>query len=244
MLCLVGGQGAGKSSFFQLLAMNDEWFSDDLKKLDDDKVYRKLVGHWIMEMSEMIGAINAKSVEEIKSFMSRRKETYKDPYAIYPSDRPRQTVFCGATNRDRFLPFDRTGNRRFLPIRVDEEKSEVYVLENEAESRKYLEQVWAEAMVIYHSGDYQLKFSAEMEKQLILHRQDFMEEDTMAGMIQGWLDAFKGDHVCSLMLFREFLDHPNDKPKKYETNEIGEIMNTSIHGWKPGPQHRFPDYGQ
>ena len=36
MLCLVGGQGAGKSTFFRLLAVKDEWFSDDLRKLDDD----------------------------------------------------------------------------------------------------------------------------------------------------------------------------------------------------------------
>ena len=42
MLCLVGGQGAGKSTFFRLLAVKDEWFSDDLRKLDDDNVYRKL----------------------------------------------------------------------------------------------------------------------------------------------------------------------------------------------------------
>ena len=52
MLCLVGGQGAGKSSFFRLLAIRDEWFSDDLKKLDDDRVYLKLQGHWIIEMSD------------------------------------------------------------------------------------------------------------------------------------------------------------------------------------------------
>ena len=39
MLCLVGGQGAGKSTFFRLLALKDEWFSDDLRKLDDDNVY-------------------------------------------------------------------------------------------------------------------------------------------------------------------------------------------------------------
>ena len=53
MLCLVGGQGAGKSTFFRLLAVRDEWFSDDLRKLDDDNVYRKLQGHWIIEMSEI-----------------------------------------------------------------------------------------------------------------------------------------------------------------------------------------------
>ena len=73
MLCLVGGQGAGKSTFFRLLAVKDEWFSDDLKKLDDENVYRKLQGHWIIEMSEMIATANARSIEEIKSFLSRQK---------------------------------------------------------------------------------------------------------------------------------------------------------------------------
>ena len=45
MLCLVGGQGAGKSTFFRLLALRDEWFSDDLRKLDDDNVYRLSLIH-------------------------------------------------------------------------------------------------------------------------------------------------------------------------------------------------------
>lgn len=62
MLCFVGGQGAGKSTFFRLLAVRDEWFSDDLKKLDDDNVYRKMQGHWIIEMSEMLATANAKSI--------------------------------------------------------------------------------------------------------------------------------------------------------------------------------------
>ena len=48
-----------------------------MKKLDDENVYRKLQGHWIIEMSEMIATANAKSIEEIKSFLSRQKETYK-----------------------------------------------------------------------------------------------------------------------------------------------------------------------
>ncbi len=111
MLCLVGGQGAGKSTFFRLLAGRDEWFSDDLKKLDDENVYRKLQGHWIIEMSEMIATANAKSIEEIKSFLSRQKETYKVPYETHPADRLRQCVFGGTTNRQDFLPRDRTGNR-------------------------------------------------------------------------------------------------------------------------------------
>jgi predicted P-loop ATPase len=86
MLCLVGGQGAGKSTFFRLLAVKDEWFSDDLRRLDDDNVYRKLQGHWIIEMSEMIATANAKSIEEIKSFLSKQKETYKVPYETHAKE--------------------------------------------------------------------------------------------------------------------------------------------------------------
>ena len=115
MLCLVGGQGIGKSSFFRLLAVKDEWYTDDLKKLDDENVYRKLQGHWIIEMGEMIATANAKSVEEIKSFLSRMSDVYKVPYDRYPKDRQRQCVFGGTTNMEQFLPLDRTGNRRFLP---------------------------------------------------------------------------------------------------------------------------------
>ncbi len=46
-------RGAGKSSFFRLLAVQDDWFSDDLKKLDDENVYRKMQGHWLIEMDDV-----------------------------------------------------------------------------------------------------------------------------------------------------------------------------------------------
>ena len=39
---------------FRLLAVKDEWFSDDLRKIDDENVYRKMQGHWIIEMSETV----------------------------------------------------------------------------------------------------------------------------------------------------------------------------------------------
>ena len=124
MLCLVGQQGAGKSTFFRFLALNDDWFSDDLKQLNDSKIYEHLRGHWIMEMSEMIAAISAKSNEEIKSFLTRQKDTYRNPYDKYEEDRKRQCIFAGSTNTRQFIPFDRTGARRFLPIAIDSSKAE------------------------------------------------------------------------------------------------------------------------
>ena len=245
MLCLVGGQGAGKSTFFRLLAVKDEWFSDDLRKLDGDNVYRKLQGHWIIEMSEMIATANAKSIEEIKSFLSRQKEVYKIPYETHPEDRLRQCVFGGTSNALDFLPLDRSGNRRFLPVMVYPEQAEVHILDDEAASRAYMEQLWAEAMTIYRSGDFKLSFSPEMVRYLKEHQRDFMPEDTKAGMIQAYLDRYTGSIVCSKQLFREALNHPFDEPKQWEIREINDIMNHCVTGWHYFSNPRmFPEYGR
>ena len=245
MLCLVGGQGAGKSTFFRLLAVRDEWFSDDLRKLDDDNVYRKLQGHWIIEMSEMMATANAKSIEEIKSFLSRQKEVYKIPYETHPADRPRQCVFGGTSNALDFLPLDRSGNRRFIPVMVYPEQAEVHILEDEAASRAYIEQMWAEAMEIYRSGRFKLAFSPAMQRYLKEHQRDFMPEDTKAGMIQAYLDKYTGSMVCSKQLYKEALNHAFDEPKQWEIREINEIMNQCIDRWRYFPNPRmFSEYGR
>ena len=245
MLCLVGGQGAGKSTFFRLLAGKDEWFSDDLRKLDDENVYRKLQGHWIIEMSEMIATANAKSIEEIKSFLSRQKEVYKIPYETHPADRLRQCVFGGTSNAMDFLPLDRSGNRRFLPVQVCPEQAEVHILEDEAASRAYLQQVWAEAMTIYRAGGWKLTFSPEMVRYLKEHQKDFMPEDTKAGMIQAFLDSYAGDTICSKQLYKEALNHIFDEPKQWEIREINEIMNQCVTGWTYFSNPRsFAGYGR
>ena len=245
MLCLVGGQGAGKSTFFRLLAVRDEWFSDDLRKLDDDNVYRKLQGHWIIEMSEMMATANAKSIEEIKSFLSRQKEVYKIPYETHPADRPRQCVFGGTSNALDFLPLDRSGNRRFIPVMVYPEQAEVHILEDEAASRAYISQMWAEAMEIYRSGMFKLSFSPAMQRYLKEHQRDFMPEDTKAGMIQAYLDKYTGETVCSKQLYKEALNHTFDEPKQWEIREINEIMNQCITGWNYFSNPRmFAEYGR
>ncbi len=245
MLCLVGGQGAGKSTFFRFLAIKDEWFTDDLRKLDDENVYRKLQGHWIIEMSEMIATVSARTIEDIKSFLSRQTDTYKTPYAVHPKDFKRQCVFGGTSNSQDFLPLDRTGNRRFLPVQVHPENAEVHILENEKESRAYIDQMWAEVMVIYRrSGpDLKLTLSKDAEDHLMSHQEDFMPEDERADRILNYLESYKGDTVCSLQLFHDALDHPSyEEPKQYDIREINSIMNNFAVGWRRfnNPRHLRP----
>lgn len=118
-------------------------------------------------MPEMLATVNAKTVEEIKAFLSRPKDNYKIPYETHPEDRPRQCVFVGTSNTLDFLPLDRTGNRRFAPIMVHPEGVKKHILEDEHESREYIEQLWAEMMDFYYKHkNYKLKLSKDMEEYL------------------------------------------------------------------------------
>ena len=250
VVMLVGLQGAGKTTFIRFLALEPEWFTDDVSKLDDKEIYHRLNGHWICELSEMVATANAKSIEEIKSFLSRDKDFLRMAYDRYGGDHPRQSVFAGTTNRMDFLPLDRSGNRRFLPVTVDASKADCHILDNPAESRHYFEQLWAEIMVQYKSGAYSTHLSKEDEDALRKQQQDYCQEDTLAGRIYAWFETFEQDKVCSLQIYRECLEHPFDEPKNYETREIREIVDSGIasgeiSGWQKFRNARkFAKYGR
>ena len=125
------------------------------------------------------------------------------------------------------------------------DKAEVHILENEVESRKYIDQLWAEAMVIYKSGKVRPTLSKEVEKYLKELQKEFMPEDTKVGLIQAYLEKFTGNQVCSKQLYKEALNHAFDEPKQWEIREINEIMNNSVNGWKQfsNPRH-FGSYGR
>ena len=243
MLCLVGGQGAGKSSFFRLLAIRDEWFSDDLKKLDDDRVYLKLQGHWIIEMSEMLLPAAPKALKKSAPLSAARRKPTGRPTS--PAQRPAAAVCVRRFVQHTGLPaLDRAGNRRFLPIMIYPENAEVHILEDEDASRAYLYSLGG-AMTIYRSGHYSMKFSKSIQRQLVEVQKDFMPEDTEAGQIQGFLEHYTGSMVCSKQLFKEALGHTYDEPKRWQLHNINEIMNTVVTGWKPFSNPRmFTGYGR
>ncbi|MCD7836661.1 MAG: virulence-associated E family protein [Lachnospiraceae bacterium] len=68
------------------------------------------------------------------------------------------------------------------------DKAEIHLLENEPESRAYMLQMWAEAMEIYRKKDYELKFPERLEAQLLEIQKECMPDDSIAGIIQIFLD--------------------------------------------------------
>lgn len=116
---------------------------------------------------------------------------------------------------------------------------EVHILADEQASRAYINQMWAEAMEIYRSGNFRLRFSLAMNAYLKAHQKDFMPEDTKAGQILDYLERYSGSIVCSKQLYKEALGHDYDEPKQWELREINDIMNNAITGWRAFSNPRY-----
>jgi predicted P-loop ATPase len=117
MLVLEGIQGAQKSALLRLLAIQPEWFSDNLPHdLASKEAREHLPGNLIIEMAEL-NQFKSSEVETVKSFLSAQHDKYRPSYGRYTIDWPRQNVFVGTTNHKEYLK-DPTGNRRFWPVAV------------------------------------------------------------------------------------------------------------------------------
>ena len=123
-------------------------------------------------------------------------------------------------------------------------RAEVHILENEAESREYFLQMWAEIMELYRNGNYFLTLPKHLAAELAKYQSRFTPEDTDAELIEQFLDETKEKYVCVAMLMREALGYTEyDRPKKNELNRVAETMRT-MKGWEAVGQQRFARYGR
>lgn len=248
-------QGTGKSSLCRFLALKDEFFCDDLYDLGNTKnAFETIRGHWICELGEMIATRRTKDVNLIKGYISRQNDSYRQPFGIFSEGFPRQTIFIGTSNQPHCLPKDRTGNRRFVPVLCDGDKADVHPLADEAETREYIRQCYAEAMVIGESKGYRLDLDQEYHTELDAIRYGLTLDDNNIGIIQNFLDTCEEDIVCSRMIWEKAFQHSEDaSPDEKELSRIAEVMNSSIRGWEryaglsgtaKDSKYRFPYYGK
>ena len=141
-----GRQGLGKSTFLQLMALNDGWFNDSLDSLDSDKAAQSLMGSWIIELAELKSlARTAGGVDSVKRFLTATQDKYRVPYERRADIFLRQSVFAGTTNKSDFLQ-DETGNRRFLIVQTGAHEPKKNLFDPEAMND--IKSAWAEAVHI------------------------------------------------------------------------------------------------
>jgi predicted P-loop ATPase len=233
-------QGEGKSTIIKWLALNEVWFAE-IKRVEGQDSIEAMFGAWICEIPELSAFKKADDVESIKAFVTRTKDKYRKPYDRNPVDYPRRCIFIGTTNNEQFLA-DKTGNRRFYPVKTSSVGYDLF--DHEEEIKEYIRQCWAEARELYKAG----KMPPFADRSLLdeyRRRQDAaMEDDWRVGKIEAFLSSMgAGEIVCVLELYTECLYRDtNQKPKLSESRAIGQIM-ARMEDWESIGNTRTAKYG-
>jgi hypothetical protein len=143
MPVLEGKQDIGKSTALRILGGDDNFSDQPILQLSDERQQSQIQGVWMYEVAELAG-LRRTEVETVKAFITRQSENTRPAYARFREDRPRRAVFAGTTNNNTYLQ-DRTGNRRFWPIKVG--KINLKAL------RRDRDQLFAEAVVLEAAGE-------------------------------------------------------------------------------------------
>jgi putative DNA primase/helicase len=147
VLILEGEQNLGKSTVLRELATfhGVEYFLDYVGDLNNKDTLMVMQGKLIVEMSEL-ASFKKSHNEEIKGFISRQVDQYREPYGRSTVKRPRYFVLGATTNEIEEGYFtDDTGNRRYWPVRCRKIDIDGLIAARE--------QLWAEAVKRYHAGE-------------------------------------------------------------------------------------------
>lgn len=253
MLVMVGDQGIGKSHIISLLGQN--WFSDSLNTVQGKEAYEQLQDAWLIEMAELSATKNAEA-ESVKHFISKRADSYRMAYGKNVKKIPRQCIFFGTTNDDEFLK-DKTGNRRFWPVKVGVKpikksmwtEMDQYIIDN----------IWSEAMDIWEGGE-KLYLEGKVAKEATRVQRQHTDESSKAGIIKAYLDMLlpkdwsamdlgarrhfihgdgdfeKGtverEKVCIMEIWMELFQGETRHMTIAQRNEIKDVLK-QLEGWKP-----------
>lgn len=143
MLVLESKQGTDKSTALKILAVREEWFTDDLPlNAEARRIIEALSGKWIIEAGELKG-MRQGGANHLKGMLSRTRDKARMSYDRLEREVPRQCVIVGTTNDSRYLR-DTTGNRRFWPVAI--ERFDLAALKRDRD------QLWAEAAALEADG--------------------------------------------------------------------------------------------
>ena len=243
MIVLIGGQAAGKSTIVRWLNMDDEFFRE-IKTISGKEGIEAIRGVWIGEVGELMAMTRVKEAEAVKAYITSQEDSYRPPYQKNVQTIPRRCVFIGTTNNPQFLT-DKTGNRRFYPVKVNSFAYKMY--ENEEKIHEYIRQAWAEAVHLYKEGKLQPFAKKEVLDQIRAAQDAAMEDDWRIGAIEQYLNDTKkmpNATVSVIELWHNALMEPDEsKPTRKDSIEITQII-SNMPGWVSCPAPLMTRWGK
>lgn len=223
IVILEGKQGTGKSTALRILSGPGNHSDNEILTLDTKAQMEAMEGVWIYELSEMSG-LNKSEVDRMKAFASRDEDRARMSYGRFSEARGRQTIFVGTTNEHKYLK-DRTGNRRFLPVKTD-------AIDLEA-LRRDRDQLWAEAAKLEAEGA-SIVLPQELWALAAAEQENRLEDDPWQerlALVRGTavddeVRAYTADLLCTV------LGIPVERQHNGMTKRLAASMREL--GWEPG----------
>lgn len=191
VLVLEGPQGAKKSTSLDIIghiSERENWHVETTMSTDSKDFFMQFEGKVIIEFSEG-ETLSRTEVKKMKSIITTAVDRYRASYGRTAEDFPRHCVFAMTTNQDEYLK-DETGNRRWLPVKVELPQANIDWLK---ENR---DQLFAEAYV------------RVMEKNETTY--EFPFEETMAQQNQRRISDPNEDKIVEWYMNDPFLQDKED----------------------------------
>lgn len=237
MIILEGKTGIKKSTALRALA-GDQWFTEIAGMIDPKETPQLMRRKWIIELSELAALRRTREQETIKGFLSRQEDNYRPPYGKRARDFPRQSVFAGTTNEERYLR-DPTGARRFWPIECGTIHRRGIEIERDM--------LWAEALIEYEKGArwFFSDSDDELIKSAVAEQDKRYEEDSWLEPVREFCESRRNLGVTTEEILVCCLSIEMGRWTHTETMRLGAVLRRI--GWvptgrerprryKPGPQ--------
>ena len=171
--------------FDTMVVLGGTWYTDNLTLADtrDKSGAEKLMGIWIVEISELAGRNKAEE-ESIRSFITRTDDKFREAYGRRVISHPRQCVFFATTNAQNGFLRDITGNRRYWPINAPGtgHKKSWDMTDDD------VRQIWAEAKHYFQAGE-SLCLPPNLQEEACARQRQELETDELEGVILDYLDT-------------------------------------------------------
>ena len=259
VLTLIGPQGCGKTRGVRLACMRDELLCESVTDLTDHKkTAEQTAGKWLCELGELEG-MTGRRLTGVKQAITMQTITVRLPYTKHAVDLPRSCVFIATTNETAFLA-DRTGNRRFWPIRcADTSRTDKWVGASDRKLRAYIARAWAEVRDEYKAARakaadadefrrlYPTTLPPDVERMADRMRDAASVEDTRVGVIREWLEHTAlpegTTRVCARMVAERALSVDMGRQRGHQlTNEVSAILD-GCPDWQAVGKQRVAGYG-
>lgn len=209
IMVLTGEQGVGKTSFIEKLALFSEWYCS-LNNIKGKDAVSNLVGKVVVELEEFVALRNAKSADEAKLFISARTSTVRLPYERFSADVKRTCILIATTNDATFLG-DFSGERRYLPVKVNSENIELSIM-YDVEKFPILETITREE----HRNIVQHDFEGAIAEAVYLY-ENKLHDFYLPKELRTDLDYVIQTHKSENMHVQNFLDFMEWKSTKSDT---------------------------